>query len=45
MLFNKTIADYSDNQSKPISNVCEENANLLNVKVSDIYNYHWSLKG
>jgi hypothetical protein len=40
MLLNKIIADYSENHTKPIITLCEENAELFAVKTVVTYNYY-----
>jgi hypothetical protein len=42
-LFKEIIAVYSENYTKPINRL--QNAELLIVKASGKYSYHWALKG
>jgi hypothetical protein len=41
ILFQETIAVYSENHSKHISKKCR----VLTVKAGGTYSYHWDLKG
>jgi hypothetical protein len=45
ILFRKIIAVYSENHSKQINIMSEQNAELLIIKAGGTYSYHWSLKG
>jgi hypothetical protein len=45
MFFNKIIAVYSEDHTKPINTLSGQNAELLMVKGGDTYSYHWILKG
>jgi hypothetical protein len=38
------FAVYSENHTKPTNTLCGQNAELLIVKVSSTYNYHWALE-
>jgi hypothetical protein len=40
MTFTETLAVYPENQVKPINTFCEGNAELLNVKKSDVLSYY-----
>jgi hypothetical protein len=44
MLLRKIIALSSENHTKLINTLCEQNARLLNVKGGGTYNYHFTLK-
>jgi hypothetical protein len=37
--FVEEIAVYSENHKKPMNTLCEQNAELLNVKVGGTYSY------
>jgi hypothetical protein len=43
MLFEEITAVYSEYHIKPINKHCGQNAELLNIKVGGIYNYHCAL--
>jgi hypothetical protein len=45
MLFREIIAVYSADYMKHTNTLCEQNAELLIVKASGTYSYHWALKG
>jgi hypothetical protein len=45
MMFMEIIAVYFENHTKPINILCEQNADLLNVKVGGTYNYQCTLNG
>jgi hypothetical protein len=44
-LFKEIIAVYSENHTKHINTLCEQNAGLLNATAGGTYGYHWVLKG
>jgi hypothetical protein len=44
MPFKEIIAFYSQNDTKLINTICEQNAELMNVKAGGAYSYHWALK-
>jgi hypothetical protein len=44
-LFREIIVVNSENHTKPINTPGGQNAELLIVKASDSYSYHWVLKG
>jgi hypothetical protein len=43
MLFEKIIATYSGNNTKPTDTHCGKNAEVI-VKAGGTYSYHWALK-
>jgi hypothetical protein len=45
MLFKEIIAVYSENHTKHLNTLCEQNAELFSVKVGGKYRYHCALKG
>jgi hypothetical protein len=45
MWFREIIAAYYENHTKPVNTLCEQNAELLTIKVGGTYSYHWALKG
>jgi hypothetical protein len=44
MPFKEIIDVYSENHTKPINTLCEQNAELWSVKTGGTYSYHWALK-
>jgi hypothetical protein len=45
MLFNEIIAVYSESHIKPINTLCEQSAELQNIKAGGTYSYHRVLNG
>jgi hypothetical protein len=45
MLFKEMAYVYFENLMKPKNTLCGQNAELLVVKASGTYFYHWTLKG
>jgi hypothetical protein len=45
MLFREVLAFYSENRTKSINTVCEQNAELLIVKAGGTYSCHLTLVG
>jgi hypothetical protein len=44
MLFEETLAVYSENHTKPTNTLSVQNAELFNAKVGGTYSYHRVLK-
>jgi lipoate-protein ligase B len=44
-LFREIIAVYSENHTKHMNTICEQNAELSNVQAGGTYSYHCALKG
>jgi hypothetical protein len=45
MLFKKLIYIYTENHTKQINTLCEQNTELFIIKSCGIYSYHWGLEG